>query len=596
MKLSLAERTVPYTDAFVESRQLRRSSLDLEAEELCSLSRTPSIDLEAEEQEKVEIEKRSSKALIEAHGRPCYPIDLAPGIYKDPGPYRDIMLYWDGLGLSSTPISRQGLRWDQFRRFQQRNRKYFVPRNRFPEFRQGLIDRRRRHGLGGDVRLLEDRDNQSDLDHWIEYQDYELAKYELLETDLENAKAALVARRKAVAEAGLTAYEGAQDLDFGGFFKLSLKYGGEEGPSLDRCISARRKLELAESRLEAAKSGNLKDIVEKGRWIRSFQEQVDAAQAQLDAVPKYREEDWLPEGRYYVQEGTNERERMEKTRAACSKRYDAEWVAKGALRLAREGLQAAQADAFGEEIERAALAEMVLAEVQSARAELEEANKIKDQVKLQRRVIGALGSIVHANLMIQKYRVLLGWIEQQRCEMMNGCASTEGTDQLKRGSSRVLRARLKPGNSALNGASKANNRRKMPNKEAPYLKPAGASKVTKLTSKKRGPQRTKLSCSTLQPMSKVNRAPAIVKPRGNEVPKAKTDACPLHSVRSSRISKPRTKGMPGKLRGGTVPQGKNGPLPSPSLSTLKRSTQRPAGMALRRSTRLSRLPERFYPR
>lgn len=95
----------------------------------------------------------------------------------------------------------------------------------------------------------------------------ELCRSEHFEKKLEDAKAALIARRKTVAKAGLTAYEEAKDLDFGDFMQLSLAHGGEEGPAWTRWRLAERKLELAESRLKAAKSDNLRDIIKKGAWV-----------------------------------------------------------------------------------------------------------------------------------------------------------------------------------------------------------------------------------------------------------------------------------------------------------------------------------------
>lgn len=228
----------------------------------------------------MEGERGWSDDLIEAHGRPCYPIELAPEIYKDPGPYKDIMSYWHD-GPWSTPIGMQLQRWNMFRLFQLRVRDYFVRHNRSPELQQRAIDRRRRHGLDGDVRLLEDRDKQSDLDHWMEYQDYELQECELFEKNLEKAEADLVARQKATAEARLTPYEH--------------RCEGTQALAIRR--SAKQKLELAESRLKAAELDAMGDTVRRETWVRWFQEQIDAAQAQLDAVPKYRKKDWLPGGK-----------------------------------------------------------------------------------------------------------------------------------------------------------------------------------------------------------------------------------------------------------------------------------------------------------
>ena len=93
---------------FMKSRQVRRSPSQLP---------TPPPDSDAEKLEKLEDEKGFHKSLVDDHGRPCYPIELAPEVYRDPGPYRDIISYWDG-GWGARPIGRQLQRWNLFRREQ----------------------------------------------------------------------------------------------------------------------------------------------------------------------------------------------------------------------------------------------------------------------------------------------------------------------------------------------------------------------------------------------------------------------------------------------------------------------------------------------
>lgn len=46
------------------------------------------------------------------------------------------------------------------------------------------------------MRLLEDRDEKTNLDHWMEYQDYELRRYESLEEDYKKAQTRVVELRK----------------------------------------------------------------------------------------------------------------------------------------------------------------------------------------------------------------------------------------------------------------------------------------------------------------------------------------------------------------------------------------------------------------
>ena len=116
--------------------------------------------------------------------------------------------------------------------------------------------------------------------------------YEHYERDLEKAQAALITRRETAAEAGLSAYEGVQELNFGGYFGLNTEYGAEEGPAWTKYGLAVEKLEMAESKLKVAESDNLGDTVERVTWIRLFHEEAEAAQIRLNAVPEYRFEDW----------------------------------------------------------------------------------------------------------------------------------------------------------------------------------------------------------------------------------------------------------------------------------------------------------------
>ena len=407
----------------------------------------------------------------------------------------------------------------------------------------------------------------------MEYQDYELQRSEYYERDLEKAQSALTSRRNALVEAGFSAYEEIQELEIGGFIGLNREYGAEEGPAIDRRIWAKEKLELAESRLEAAESVDLGEMVKRHIWIRWFQEQVDAARTRLDAVPAYRGGDYLSGGKYYVREGENERERQEKTEAACTRRWEDERKAMGLLRLARHGLEAARSDEFAEKIERAVLVNMVQQELQSARIKFEKEKTSLERIREKGRVLSALGWIVSTKRKMEQHQVLLKWIEQQRREIISGCTSTEdsGYGSSKRASSRALSARLTMGTSRRSGPLQANGRKSRGPTERSILKPVHTSKVTKTTCKRGSPrQRTKTSYSALLPS--------------------------LCSVRRSRSSRP-SKKQPDRQRGNgaKLPQRGNGLAISSPPSTSRKTVQQSAKPPLRRSTRISKQPERFRP-
>ena len=86
--------------------------------------------------------------------------------------------------------------WEQFRGFQRKIRQYYRYKP-FSDFEEKVRERRRRHQLGGDVRLRSDSGQQSRLDNWIEFQNYHLHIYEGLEKERDDLKEELnVAQKK----------------------------------------------------------------------------------------------------------------------------------------------------------------------------------------------------------------------------------------------------------------------------------------------------------------------------------------------------------------------------------------------------------------
>ena len=235
------------------------------------------------------IEKESYEALIGDNGRPCYPIELGFEVFGNLGQHKAIIEYWqenDGDRRSRLMFTRQLRRWKEFRQFQQKNRRYFVFRNRFPEFQQSVLERRRRHGLDGDVQLFEDQDKQSKLDDWMEYQDYELGRYENLEKDLTETQAQLMFRRKALAEAGFSAFEEFQELEFGHYYGLAVKHSSEEGKAKKKENLAERKLKLVEERLKTAESDDLGEMVGRATWEERFLKEVESAKMRVDDLQR----------------------------------------------------------------------------------------------------------------------------------------------------------------------------------------------------------------------------------------------------------------------------------------------------------------------
>lgn len=112
----------------------------------------------------------------------------------------------------------------------------------------------------------------------MEYQDYELQKYEHLEMNLMETQAQLVSRHRALAEAGISAFEGIQELDFANYYNLAIECRGEVAKAQNREKLAERKLRLAEKRLKVAESDALGERVKRATWVRLFLEEVESAQ------------------------------------------------------------------------------------------------------------------------------------------------------------------------------------------------------------------------------------------------------------------------------------------------------------------------------
>lgn len=582
------------------------------------------------------VEKEAYEALVGDNGRPCYPIELGFEVFKHPGQYKDLFQYWDEESGVTEDTKRwiftlQLERWKKFRQFQQKTRRYYVFHSRFAEFQQKVLERRRRHGLDGDVQLLEDRDKQSKMEDWMEYQDYELQEYERLEKNFKEAQAQLASRRKALAEAGVSAFEGVQELEFASYYSLVVKCGGEEAKAENEEKLAERKLRLAEKRLKAAESDDLGEMVERATWVRWFLKEVECAQMRLNKLQCLAEnakrdlepfKRWLQarhnewgekrledpeEAKRTIRlefESAEFRDRSKKLDELEEKSYEASsnrFRAEEEVEFAEEGYIAARLDNLGETIERAALIKVAQEEVRSAESQFEQAKVSTEKIELKRKVISALSSISCIKGKIKRHNVLVEWIEQQRREIASRCADTEkeGSQGLsKRASLRVLRHHSTTEALRPNKPPKANGRkRKLPTARS-ILSPVDPAKVSKAPSKKRSPHR-KISGprNTSQAAEKPTADSSIPESTSKQVFKVK-DAMPtsLRPIHPSRISKPGGR-RPTKLRrDGTLPpitgtrrltrEDNLGTLSTPS--TGGKAMQQSGNVSLRRSTRQSK--------
>lgn len=109
---------------------------------------------------------------------PCYPPDLDLHLNDPSEEYQAIIKYW--RSVDDVVPCYQNIEWKEFRNIQAIVR--CRPRT-FNKFVEEVRERRQTHGLGGDVRLLLDREQQSRLDDWIEFQNHHLKRLEQLEKE-----------------------------------------------------------------------------------------------------------------------------------------------------------------------------------------------------------------------------------------------------------------------------------------------------------------------------------------------------------------------------------------------------------------------------
>lgn len=116
--------------------------------------------------------------------------------------------------------------------------------------------------MDGDIHLCENVADQSKLEDWMEYQDYELRDYEGLEEGLKEAQERLTSKRRTLAEEGYSAFEEIEDIEFGKSFGMTRDWGSKDGKAKTKQELAERKLSVAKTRLEAANSEELGEMIE----------------------------------------------------------------------------------------------------------------------------------------------------------------------------------------------------------------------------------------------------------------------------------------------------------------------------------------------
>ncbi|KAI1117000.1 hypothetical protein F5Y14DRAFT_14000 [Nemania sp. NC0429] len=172
----------------IERAQQLQAERPLDADRLIEALRDmtqPPTEPEVREERDRQLEAESRRKL-EAEGcPPCHPADV--DFYTMEGASdecRAIVGYWESFPWTdNAPLSAQLCEWNKFRIHQQRKRLRSVEK-----YEREVRQRRQRHGLDDDVRLTMEIDQQTPLDRWIEFQDYELVHLEEFEKKLDHEK------------------------------------------------------------------------------------------------------------------------------------------------------------------------------------------------------------------------------------------------------------------------------------------------------------------------------------------------------------------------------------------------------------------------
>lgn len=100
--------------------------------------------------------------------------------------------------------------WQEFRASQTRTRRHYRTRL-FSELIDEISERRRRHKVGGEVRLLLDPKQQSRLENWMEFQNYHLKRFEQFEKKWDDLRKELDDAVKKVEDTDTAGYERAAE-------------------------------------------------------------------------------------------------------------------------------------------------------------------------------------------------------------------------------------------------------------------------------------------------------------------------------------------------------------------------------------------------
>ncbi|KAI4144154.1 MAG: hypothetical protein LQ341_002718 [Variospora aurantia] len=416
---------------------------------------------------------------------------------------------------------------------------------RFPEYQQRVRDLRRKHGVEGDVTVLEDLNQQKKqlpLEDWVEYQYIIFQRLEISEKKKQGGR------------------------DMKGWLKKIIS-----GTTV-----AQKELDLAKKKLETTQSDRMAGTVARSVWIGLFLDEVEAARVCLNEIRKDKIPSPGPKG---LREANKE----------ClewAKWHRAEVEASSKERFAEKALRAAQSDDFGETVERAALIKSLLKDVELAQTCLDEAiasqqRSMLETARIKGDVLGALCLVVEKKRDLERHKILVEWVERQRRARAFDCATSAQNTK----------------NHVDQTMNQKPNQRLLRNHSGQASRPANRKDKSSRRQKKKP-----LSSEQSAQAASINPSVYYTKSKQTSMTKQHTTPAPLRPIHSSKVAKSNRRQPTGQQAKGmkelrTADQLKNIreiiPRAAPPRSTGQKPRRKLVGVPTRTSTRISKKPERF---
>ncbi|KIW24852.1 uncharacterized protein PV07_10540 [Cladophialophora immunda] len=219
-------------------------------------SSASTIDPEKDKEEGWQEEVEAYHALVAEGGRPSHPVTFGYDVIDNPEEYeqyRDILWFWHSqYGGYYAEFRYQLIEWREFREYQDRKRRYYVPRNRLQEYETLIRESQADAGCKWDLPVLEDRHQQNRLEDWNEFRAFYYRRLKAYEKLVAPAKQNLLLREKQLKDAQSRLTDVISDPQV-----LSARIG-DIVASRRAIAEANSRVESAEKELEAAQRNKSK--------------------------------------------------------------------------------------------------------------------------------------------------------------------------------------------------------------------------------------------------------------------------------------------------------------------------------------------------